>query len=309
MEKKPLIIFDTDMDTDCDDAGALAMVINEVKRGNAELIGIIASAPVCASAPCCEQICKTYGFSAPIGAVNEEKYRDTERFKRYLDLRASVKRDIYYNRAVSKQLNKTDKDYTPAAKLYRELLAKAEDKSITLVCVGFLTAVSELFETEADEISNLSGIELFEKKIKEFISMGNIRYPEYSGTIFNYTMDSIGTNSVFERSPTPIIISPMGTEIITGYSLPEHFEKDHPVRVAYKMFVGEEGRGRSSWDPVAVLYALGHKNLFDTQNYGTARFDKNGRGYWKEGERKDILITPNIPNEQAAEMIEKMIIS
>ena len=35
----PLIIFDTDMDTDCDDAGALAILYEYVKRQKAELLG------------------------------------------------------------------------------------------------------------------------------------------------------------------------------------------------------------------------------------------------------------------------------
>ena len=39
MENKPIIIFDTDMDTDCDDAGALLMLINAHLRGDASLLG------------------------------------------------------------------------------------------------------------------------------------------------------------------------------------------------------------------------------------------------------------------------------
>ena len=38
---KPLIIFDTDMDTDCDDVGALAMLLTAHNAKRIELLGIV----------------------------------------------------------------------------------------------------------------------------------------------------------------------------------------------------------------------------------------------------------------------------
>ena len=69
--EKPLIIFDTDMDTDCDDAGALAVLLNAHKRGDCTLLGIIGDAPTAAVAPCCEVLCDAYGVTVPIGTVYE----------------------------------------------------------------------------------------------------------------------------------------------------------------------------------------------------------------------------------------------
>ena len=45
MDRKPWILFDTDMDSDCDDAGALAMLLHAHKAGRIELAAVIADAP------------------------------------------------------------------------------------------------------------------------------------------------------------------------------------------------------------------------------------------------------------------------
>lgn len=78
-QNKPLIIFDTDMDTDCDDAGALAIIYEYVKREKAELIGIIADAPTADCAACCEAFGNYYGITCPIGAINKSDFGERNR--------------------------------------------------------------------------------------------------------------------------------------------------------------------------------------------------------------------------------------
>ena len=43
--ERPIILFDTDMESDCDDAGALALLLNACRAGEAQLLGVIADAP------------------------------------------------------------------------------------------------------------------------------------------------------------------------------------------------------------------------------------------------------------------------
>lgn len=50
------IILDTDMDTDCDDVGALAMLHALADNGEAEILGIVCDAPTVWGAPCIEAI-------------------------------------------------------------------------------------------------------------------------------------------------------------------------------------------------------------------------------------------------------------
>lgn len=83
--RKPLILFDTDMDTDCDDAGALAILLSYVKWGRAELLGIVADAADSSAAGCCEAICNYYGVTCRIGTVRAKAYpaSATDRYVRY----------------------------------------------------------------------------------------------------------------------------------------------------------------------------------------------------------------------------------
>src|SRR5687768_10367927 len=62
------IIFDTDMDSDCDDAGALAVLHALADRGEAEILATVASSKNPWSAPCVDAINTYYGRGdLPIG--------------------------------------------------------------------------------------------------------------------------------------------------------------------------------------------------------------------------------------------------
>ena len=63
------IICDTDMDTDCDDAGALAVLHGLADRGEGEILATMVSSQYPWSAPCVEAINRYYGRAdLPIGA-------------------------------------------------------------------------------------------------------------------------------------------------------------------------------------------------------------------------------------------------
>jgi len=310
MVDKPLIIFDTDMDTDCDDAGALGLLLNFVKNDKAELLGIIADTPTEYAAPCCEAICDWYGINVPIGAVSEEKYASDPRFSEYRSHRNGIAEGKYYNAILARKIEKTDKDYCSAAIAYRKLLANAPDGGVTVVCVGLLTAIAELFGTSGDNISPLSGIELFRKKVKMVVSMGNADYPEQRKYNFNYKMDRIGTAEFFENCPVSVHISKAGTSIITGKYFSKNYSENHPLRIAYEAFMGGENIGRSSWDLIAVLYALNHESsIFKTNSYGKIGYNTDNVVFWSNNEsRKDYAVELTVTDDEMTEIIEKMLI-
>lgn len=70
-----------------------------------------------------------------------------------------------------------DPNTTPEpAMLYREVLAAAQNNSITLISVGFLDNLAALLNTTSDEHSSLSGKDLVATKVKELVIMGG-QYP------------------------------------------------------------------------------------------------------------------------------------
>ena len=197
---KPIIIFDTDMDTDCDDAGAMAMLLCAHLAGKIQLIGVIADAVSTYSARFCEVMLGAYGADIPIGAVYSDDYavcrEDVLRFERYrAHCKRLIDRGMVYNRIISGGLDKEDKDYPRAVRVYRELLSDAEDGSVTVLCVGLMTAIAELLLSEGDEISPLSGEELVRKKVKRVITMG---IPE-NVPDFNWGMDAYAAEVFFDR--------------------------------------------------------------------------------------------------------------
>lgn len=255
--KNPRIIFDTDMDTDCDDAGALAMVLEAHLAGEAELVGVIADSVSCYAAPCCEAFCRYYGVSVPIGAIYADDYSekdsDIARFAAYrAHSQKFLKRGTAYNRVFADEIQKKDRDYPAAAKAYRKMLANAPDNSIVIVCVGMLTAAAEALASEPDDISSFSGVELFQRKVRFVVTMGN---PD-SQNDFNWGMDADSAEHFFALCPVPVYISPEGEDVITGDHLSAFLPEAHPLRRAYRIYRGDEVRGRSSWDLIAVLYAL-----------------------------------------------------
>ncbi len=254
--KRPIIIFDTDMDTDCDDVGALAMLVNAHLSGRAELLGVVASSMCKYAAPTCEAILAYYGLSLPIGSIHPLDYDREEYSERFALYRAvnkyniSVGRD--YNRIFSEELNKTDVNYRSAVETYRELLANADDRSVTLLCVGMLTAVTETLLSPPDSISQLSGKELFEKKVARVISMGITDDPND----FNWRTDGEAARIFFSLCPSPIYTSSEGEDVISGAHLTKSLSEDHILRRAYEMYLLEKNCGRSSWDLIATLYAI-----------------------------------------------------
>lgn len=301
---KPLIIFDTDMDTDCDDAGALALLYEYVCRDKAELLGIVTDSVNPYAAPCCEYMGHFYGIERPVGAVSSSLYpeRETDRLVRYRKHSAAHSR---YNQQISAPIGKTDADYPTEVQMYRQLLSQSPDKSVTIVCVGLLTALTNALLSEPDTYSDLTGVQLFAQKVDHIVSMG---YPAKTGPNFNWHMDGESSRIFFEICPVPVYASGYGTDIVTGSSLTSSLPIEHPLRQIYELYTKKEHTGRSSWDLIATLYAVDPSNpLLKTVKHGSCRFDPScSRSYWEpKGPRMDYEIILNTTNEILTDFLEK----
>ncbi len=296
--EKPLIIFDTDMDTDCDDVGALSIIYEYVKHGKAELLGIICDAVCDYSAPFSEAFGKCYGIERPIGAYTGED----ERLTKY---RLHSQKYSKYNKELSFNLNKTNKDYEDAVKTYRKLLLDAPDNSVTVLCVGLMTAVAETLMSKPDEISPLSGKELFIKKVKKVIAMSEI---SKVGNNFNWDMDPLATEIFLKECPVSVYVSEMGGDIFTGKCL-KNYPDGHLAKEAYRLF-GVLDSGRQSWDLIATLYAInGDSDVFYKVPKGTCFYDAKtlDAGFYENGERQDYMIISDLKNSEIEEYIENQI--
>lgn len=307
--RKPLIIYDTDMDTDCDDTGALAMLLNAARESRIELLGIVTDAPVSEAAPCCEAFCRYYGADVPIGAVRARRYADDPRYARYFAHRPRLRPIQYYNRPLARSVGKTDEDYPDAAAVYRRLLAEADDNSVTIACVGFMTAMAELLESGGDDISPLDGVELVRRKVCRVVSMGELPRTADRCTTFNYAMDIKGSEIFFEKCPVPVIISPDGGNVLTGAHLTASLPGTHPLRLAYENYNGP-ATGRSSWDLIAVLQAIYPGNPWQhAEELGTVRVSANEGSMRLDpnGPRMDQVLISDISEAQMMELLNAML--
>ncbi len=305
----PKVIFDTDMDTDCDDVGALALILEYVKAGRAELLGAVSDVPSKYAAACCDYICRYYGVTVPVGTIYDSEYSvvETDRYARYRATQANfLKGSRAYNRKFSNLMGKTDVDYPAAATVYRRILAEAEDQSVTVVLVGMPTAIEALFRTKGDSISPLSGIELFRQKVKLVVSEAQAVYPSCYKSSYNYFNDSIGTARFFEQCPVPIHVSGAGGSIIVGSTYSQSFGRDHPVRIAYETFLGGADQGRMSWDLVAAYYAMNpDSEYFRAANHGTILYvAENDYLCWYRGTRRDCRVYLECENVLMEQILE-----
>ena len=122
------------MDSDCDDAGALALLHVLADRGEAEILAVAASSLYRWSVPCIEAINRYYGRpDLPIGAPKRDA----------VDSHAGSK----YARAIAESVAtrwKTNADAPDATEVYRQTLASQPDHSVVIVSVGDLTNIRNL---------------------------------------------------------------------------------------------------------------------------------------------------------------------
>lgn len=201
----------------------------------------------------------------------------------------------------------TIKDFSsllPAVSLYRKLLAKADDASVTIVSVGFSTNLAMLLDSEPDAFSPLPGSDLVRKKVERLVMMaGNMENPTFAE--YNVVNDVVSCQKVFREWPTPIVVSPFELGLQVRYparSILEDFSwtKHHPIVDAYKAYLPQL-EDRPTWDLTAVLFAIHPCGLFQVSPPG--RIDVTDEGYTRftptpSGSHCYLSVTP----EQAEEM-------
>ena len=247
------LILDTDMDTDCDDAGALAVLHALADAGECALLGVVCSVPVPACVAAVRAIDAWHGRAdIPVGLVEVPGYDADPAWRPYREHRGRCDADgVLYNG----RLGETGSTAESAVGIYRRLLAGQPDGSVTICAVGTLTALAQLLASPADGHSPLNGAELVRTKVRELVCMAIAGYPAGEDR-FNWAMDRASAAEVVRAWPGWLTVSELGQAIPTGAGFAAAAPPDNPVRLAYEIFLGGSGRTRPSWDLVAALYAV-----------------------------------------------------
>ncbi len=280
------IIFDTDMDADCDDAGALAVLHALMDLEEAEILGIVVDVPLEASARCVMTINDYYGrLNIPVGLLKDETFEKGTKYQLYRQSRQWLMkiRNLYTQVVVEQFSNDSieNQKIMKAVSLYRYLLSKAENHSVVIVAVGLLTALSCLLESRPDDFSHLNGEDLVKMKVKKLITMGMGIYPE-SRAEFNWLMDWGSAQRVINHWPTPLVVQPHGSEFQTGNKLSIKTPESNPVRKIYETYLKSPKKGNFSWDLITALYGVRGPEpyLEEVKGYRLILETELGKNHW-----------------------------
>jgi inosine-uridine nucleoside N-ribohydrolase len=299
-QQKPVnIIFDSDMGPDYDDVGAIAILHALADKGEAHILATVASTRYDGVAGVMN-VFNTY-FKRPDLPIGIPKNGlDLCDWQHWSDtLLAKYPHKI-----------KSNDEVPDAVQVYRKILASQPDRGVTIVTVGFLTNLSNLLNTNADEYSKLNGKELVARKVKLLVCMAG-KFP--SGYEFNVMKDAKASQNVYANWPTQIILSgfEIGEKIFAGIPLIHNDRiKNSPVKDVFRMSIPmakEDSLGRKSWDETAVLVAIkGYSQLY-TLHHGRMSVADDGKNNWDDNGNGQAYLVEKVDYKEVEKLINELI--
>ncbi len=307
------IIFETDMTTDCDDAGALAMLHALDQKGEADILATVVNNKGGYSAGATAAINAHYGRTdIPVGAYQgDDVGRDAADFFQEI----ALDMDTYGHNHSSRD------DFPDAVEVYRRILAESGSNEVIIVSVGHLNNLYELLTSGPDQYSSLDGETLVNEKVNHLVVMGGHYLPDVSerypyGREHNFFArgSAAFTGPVLDQWPTRILFSgyETGERILTGPALTE-LDRMNPVRRAYAGHPSEPlVNGRMSWDQTAVLAAIRDpEQYWDLSGPGRVEVDSEGNSQWiddPDGTHRHLIERENPGPPEIANIIEKLMV-
>ena len=278
------IIFDTDIGNDVDDALAMGVIHALVNRGECQLLAVTITKDNQYAAPIINLINTFYGRpDIPVGMARSGVTPDDGRYLKQVVLTKNEKGEDAFPHAI-----KPGSEVPEAVGLLRKTLAAQADGSVVVIQVGFSTNFARLMDTQADDISPLSGMELIRKKVRLLSIMAGSFVPKYTHIEYNIQCDVPAAKKLIAGWPTPIVFS--GFEIGDMIQFPSvnirndfNYVKQHPLKESYHYYRGLD-KSQATFDLTSVLYAVRpNHGYFDLSEPGTVVLDAEGRTTFEPG--------------------------
>jgi len=279
--KPKKVIYETDMCLDVDDVGGLALLHALANRGEVELLAVCFNEVHPDGAAAIDAINTWYGRgNIPVG-VYKGKLENPD-YSAYLTPVSRFPHDLTAHNAPN------------ALQVYRQVLSKQPDHSVTIISVGFMNNLNDLLNAEP---------ELIQRKVKELVIMAGVHYDGFN--LVRHNLSSASKN-ILEHWPTPVVISHAGSSIKTG-SILQNASPENPVREAFYRFFNSSFCDRPSWDEMAVLYGVrGLSYYFEEISRGYGILNDKFRWKMKKGFR--TYLEPKLSNEEFEKIIEQLMI-
>lgn len=282
----PAVIFDTDMGSDCDDAGALAVLNALADAGELRILGVIfSSGKNRYGVGTCDAINTYYGRGdLPLG-----QYQNTD----VGDPRNSYTKEIATD---TKRFGHDTVDQAPElVSTYCSLLETQPDHSVTICTVGHPHGLVHL-------LRDPRGAQLVRAKVNRWVAMaGQWNFGKMGMAAYS--------QELLDKWGAPLYVSLHGKSIKTGHRLLPDTPKANPVREAYRLWSNGTAitEGRSSWDQLAVLY-VAKPELFTVEESGRYERLEDGTLVWNPDKNRPhhYLAKPKRSDEEMARMIEEL---
>lgn len=291
------VIFDTDMYTDFDDAGALACLHAMADAGECEILATVSCTRESMSVAMCEIINAYYGRpDIPVGCVKGIGLGKDGSGTHQRMFGSSVEKHAKW----VKHLNSDDAP--DAAEVYRRVLTAQPDKSVVICSVGFLTNMCKLVESDRDLVA---------RKVKLWVAMA-CSYPK--GREYNSMTDAESSRIAIERWPTPIVFSDFqyGMDCFAGRAVAESGVLDNPVAEVFRSNTASfnGAAGRSAWDETAVLAAVrGVDSYFNVHRGRFRMVGSMGENEWIPDEENGphLRLTEKVNKVEVGKIIDELI--
>lgn len=302
------VIFDTDLGNDVDDAVAMDILYKYADEGRIDILAEGITKDGLAPAEFMDVMNNWYGYpETPFGIILNGADCETDAVNYAKAVNALTLED---GTPMFKRTEGMDYAALPQTHLmYRQILAEAEDKSVTFVTVGFSTNLARLLDTPGDEYSPLTGKELVAAKVKNLVMMAGC-FDGTNPSEYNVWKDIPAAQKVVAEWPTPIVFAPFelgvqvcypATSIENDFGWAEH----HPMVEAYKAYLPMP-YDRPCWDPAALVYAVEGDKWFGVSAPGTISISDGGTTTFTEsgdGRHTYLTVTP----EQAEALTDHIV--
>ena len=271
MNEPKKILYDHDWGADCDDGGAVAMVVKAHKAGRVKVLGITDCVGNPWGSYATKAVCEYFGVDdIPVGWHSKSKKMTDACYW-------SVTKEPAEKWYEGKELPELEDNI----RLWRRILAENNKKDITIATTGQLITVFDVMNSGPDDISPKTGRELLIENIKEF-AVGGGHFLDWQREMglreYNFWEDSESSLSIINDyfMPLTFVGNNVGGPIISGNRLGDAPD-DYPVKLSYWLLTESPAYTRYSWDLAVVFWAMyGSGGIYDLERNCTITIDADG---------------------------------
>jgi hypothetical protein len=293
------VIIDTDLSRWWDDATAIGLANVLQQQGAVNVLGIMSDVRNPIAVAAIDAIDTAYGHAdIPLGAVAHSD-ADTAAHG--------------YSDVLARRLPHTvgdSHDVPQAVDLYRQLLSRQPDRSVTIVALGAYTNLAGL-------LASPTGRALVNEKVKQLVIMDGL-FPGGLGPVTNQKLDLAAARSVVAGGnnaapwPTPIawVDGLDGISTLVGGTLCAKAPRDNPMRIVFEHLFKCGPVHDGDWDAPAFLFAIGDvPHVFSVLGRGGAAvINKQGGLSWQEQSPRRHDVYVHLVDQKALnQRIEKLL--